>query len=125
MVWGGSPHLGSSLQQQPGAVRVSLRAGLVERGDVVHRHRVDRGSALDEPLQLQGSAVGRRLVQGSAVSPETFHTQKQIQRSGYKTSFVQMFWFNLGTISNSEKICRVMCFYAFRNNTAENYNGQM
>lgn len=68
-------HLGSSLQQQPGTVGVSLYAGLVERGDVVHRHRVDRGSTFYQLLELQGSAMGRSLVKGSPVRPETLHRQ--------------------------------------------------
>lgn len=68
--YGGLSHLGSGLQQQAGTVRMSLYAGFVERGDVVHSHHVDRRSGLYKLFELQGPAVGRCFVQGGPVCPE-------------------------------------------------------
>ena len=68
---GGLSHLSSGLQQQPDTPQMPLGAGLVEWGDVVHRHHVGRGSALQQLSELQNPAVRCCLVQGGPVCPET------------------------------------------------------
>lgn len=74
-VYGDLSHLGSSLQQQAGTVRMSLNAGFMEWSDVVHRYHVDRYSTFYQLFELQGPAVGRCFMQGSPICPETLHIQ--------------------------------------------------
>lgn len=54
--------LSSGLQQQPDTLGLAADAGLMQGRDGVHGHHVDRGSALDELLQLRGLTLRRCSV---------------------------------------------------------------
>ena len=65
-------HLSSSVQQQPNTLALAPPTGLVQWGDGVHCHDVDRSAVRDQLPQLVRQAQRGRLVDLRPLRPAAF-----------------------------------------------------